>query len=674
MKKIIVLTAAALFTLNFSFSLEQKITSSETTDTALDSSPINSEDNESSQVPLENTTSPSAEKTQSDKTSSFQTNQLTVEEHNNIILVTQAVMAASEAAKKTRTEIAGIQKELSSQEENFNKTQKSYDDLKYKIRTEQNNQASEGQKNLLSQMEELLKLQQNNLEVLKTRLEIKETKERVLEEETKQAGFRSAALNDKILNSGKSYSVKAQTLLTHPTSEQTSIENISLNEQRKKSIISVRKDTVKNKEKYKEERTKILNSDAAVLASQPFEDYQKDENGDPLPLYVNERAKALADLQTACNADFTAFETSQNNVLFQYESQMKTEIALTNSELAKKKTITSLDSAGMLSFSSYDGHKIGWDANIMFTLGGQKIAQYTVFLPYKKITGKSPKLRSLEYRDNVDIFDSFFRTEVPYVYAEVEYSISPAESWNPSTYTVTVYNTNFYNIETGKKILSSSQNLTGTYKVLPVNDIRSEQEIKRDDKITSQMQTSLARKFSSQEKAMQKKLAFSNKVIGFLSTEKHGGAEAGIAANFNDKENPLAFTVQLSVPVNLIYLAADLSINNVKFNFHRGTLDKESGEYSSEAIIDNSNTTYDLGLLIGMHFSWFEQWMSPYLALGGGITIPQSLENKTYFLQVQTGIHLAYAANLIYNYRYCFQTSQAKHSLGISIGATGPWK
>jgi len=117
-----------------------------------------------------------------------------------------------------------------------------------------------------------------------------------------------------------------------------------------------------------------------------------------------------------------------------------------------------------LRMGDYDASKLGWHYTLTFTMNDQTIFSEDGFFPYKDITGEEipaiPDAHDKKYKTKVELYrafldkvesiDSFFRMNVPYVQAKIDYSAVDLSSIAPSVYGISVSGVQFINIQRGK--------------------------------------------------------------------------------------------------------------------------------------------------------------------------------------------------------------------------------
>ena len=189
--------------------------------------------------------------------------------------------------------------------------------------------------------------------------------------------------------------------------------------------------------------------------------------------------KGLAILES----DIEAIEIKYEKIKKDNEQQVKDSAGKLQETLRKKiindinllenksYTVDSLQNENVyFRVGNYDGSakSEGWNYNISFVFAGKTIYSSEGLLSYKNVTGldvpkypnasdpkRDQKIKAYnEYQDNVEVYDSFFRMNVPYIRAVLTYSVKVDDVKNASQYIVTVDKIEFVNVQTNLIVMS----------------------------------------------------------------------------------------------------------------------------------------------------------------------------------------------------------------------------
>lgn len=236
-----------------------------------------------------------------------------------------------------------------------------------------------------------------------------------------------------------------------------------------------------------------LSKEYARKASEiKFAEYQKAELGAD--------GQATSAALSSRNIRISALKAEYDTLLADYITEITTRmkgsdtgiIAVINSEtdLMGKTTYTlsSLTGGITLSIDQYDGNKGGW--TLSYDIGS--MAYDSLFLPYETLTEKekyailtdaSQYSKYQEYLDNVDMFDSMFRGDVPVIEVEVKCHVIVDDG--TLSYQIIPDSLTVMRIDTDKVVFEqSSSELQTIYGKITVRsstglDIRNTDEIKQ---------------------------------------------------------------------------------------------------------------------------------------------------------------------------------------------------
>src|SRR5574344_106587 len=522
-------------------------------------------------------------------------------------------------------------------------------------------------------------------------------------EELEKSAQRTDEINKTIQKQKIEYQKKAAELRKANLKSMNTEDQIAAIEQNKQFIINIREECSTNKLNFASKTDLNAQTDIEEINAAPYRQAEKDKEGNPIAEAVELRHKKIIQIKLKAANDIKAYNASQDKIESDTETKLMKEISDNYSILKTKQTVSSLDDSSLLRINNYDGNLHSWSSEINLWINGTVAADYEIFVPYEALTGKKVDNSDQDYLDTVEEFDSYFRSNIPIVYAVVEYTVEPDSVDNPSNYIVHISRTTLYNIETQKKIASNSQsNLTGTFASAPALDIRTQEQ---KDRYVAEVQKNLsdeqARQYKEEQKEAkrlekedeeneraleeentkaekeQRQKEFAEKSKVFLSPAKHCGAEAGLkfAKSPNDDQRK-GYFASIDLPSQKVFFGFEATAWNVKYDEATTTTSKDAyGNNVKETTNGKFNfdsAVFDIGGRIGMHFTWFKKLLSPYMAIGGGYEFSHDFKPQMYYFQGTAGFHVFYIFDVCYNCKYD-ENHDLNHSIGISLAINGPW-
>ena len=487
-------------------------------------------------------------------------------------------------------------------------------------------------------------------------------------EESRSIMLRSNELNKKI-EKNKIALLQKSLLLTNNFAEDEVLNLIGEAENLKAEILRRRNQLVKEQEATRLRMEEELNKNIQQLQDSPYAIAEMDAGGKPLERAQEDRLHKIQQLQSENKSAFSRYVNDSEQELKELEKPIIEKIEKINLQLEKKRSINSVfypkteDRPSMVTAATYDGVNFGWEMNIFFTLGNHQIEDYNIFVPYKKVTGKKPNYKSAAYKNTVEEYDSYFRTAVPAIYAVVDFTVQAAPSYMPSRYLVRIEKTTLYLLEDNKKVLTQvEKNLVGTYSFLPVNDIRTDAEKRRDKIAVTQLKINSERQQEKDRKYAEKHVENSG-FYNFVSPALRCGIEAGFKTPVGLDLSKLNWYGAVDIPFKPVFVGAEITINDLLLNFK----DKD------KPLIDLENTTYDIAGRLGYQMKMWGQAFSPFVMAGVGAQFNNEFTQSTFFVNGTAGLHLLYTLNIFYNFNYNFNLKQAASSIGVSLSLNGPW-
>lgn len=509
-------------------------------------------------------------------------------------------------------------------------------------------------------LEQKLKLQQK-------RLEQKQKDEANIAQEMELSKKRTKEQNEIIEKQRREYEAKAKQLRTMSFKTMNSESQIEVIEQNKQTILAMRKKMQTSISDFTELTNKNAKEDCYKIDSEPFSAIEKDAQGNPLPRIIREREEQKNLINQEAKNKIESYKKQVNSQQEEFENKIKAEINNDYKMLKKTQSISSIDNPNLLRINNYDGGLYGWETTISFELGNSNIATYNSLLLYKSLFNKNPKINSQEYRNNVEEYNSYFRSNIPIVYAVVEYFIEPRESYYPSEYIVNITKTTFYNIDTGKKILSQNhKDLSAYYKCDTKSDIRTYQEKYNDQQ---KIQKELQKQIKVQDKTQAKvpktnSLSISNTEQNFFTPQKHSGIVGNIQFNLDDLED-FKFVGALDFPLGPFFWGIGTCA--------KISTDETKTSTESDKILFN-DFNMDFSFRLGMQFYGLSELISPYLVASIGMNYDFLNANKFYFVQGTFGTTILKFIDVNYILQYDFLNKSMYKGICVGLSIFGPWQ
>lgn len=404
----------------------------------------------------------------------------------------ESVKEAKENLEAIKTEQARLTKELS----NMNSaamTSAQYEAQQARLKTQQ----------------ALLRQQQLNAEQMVKRLQ-EDAERKAREEEAKKQ--RDNQTQNEIIAVSRDLEKKAEQIRNQNLKNMTAAQRISIIEGEKQilvqSIAEIENNLANNRARLENEEAdeieeldrrfddvktdeyKIFHAKDGSLNETGSQAY-RDERDAILQKYTNLIAQNQADVKNQTS-------TSQNTL----RQKIQSDIAELESKTYTADSIS--DNGVYFRVDEYDGDKSGWNYYYTFYFNGEQVIEGSGILTYKDITGKLPskyarRVESNEagyqdyinfknYTSDVTKFDSYFRMNVPYVQAEIKYTIKSGKYYEPSKYTIHLDSIVFSNLDTGRVITTKVLNKNFNFTFSPVTNIdyRTSDSVKTDERIEAE--------------------------------------------------------------------------------------------------------------------------------------------------------------------------------------------
>ena len=142
----------------------------------------------------------------------------------------------------------------------------------------------------------------------------------------------------------------------------------------------------------------------------------------------------------------------------------------------------------------------------------------------------------------------------------------------------------------------------------------------------------------------------------FLSPARHCGGSAGIQYDFKN----MGVYASADFPLWLMFWGLELDVAKSKNAAQDAKLMK--------------SLDFNTGIRLGMQFTWFEQWLSPYFAVTAGMSYDSPVKQFGWYVGGDVTLHTLAIADLFYRYRYNFTEKQSENMIGVALAINGPWK
>ncbi|MCR4714763.1 MAG: SUMF1/EgtB/PvdO family nonheme iron enzyme [Treponemataceae bacterium] len=283
------------------------------------------------------------------------------------------------------------------------------------------------------------------------------------EEERKQAS-RSSEQKKRISSAEQEIKEKIEELRKQKTEGSSVLNQIKQIEAMKKAILDIRGEEKNETTRIQQERDEELKRKKSEIMDAPLREAQKDSKGNMLPEirqirednYKKEETKILDE-----------YETNSKNLFVKY-SKAEYEIwNLINNHydiLEKGKTADNIVTKDIrVEVGRYRGEKYAWPVSITLMSDGTELCTYSFEIEYETLSGKKPNLASDEYVDEVDLYSNLFsNVSAPLLQVSIVYTVTPAQSNEPSKYYINLAEVNIKNLSNDKAVSINAKAFTET--------------------------------------------------------------------------------------------------------------------------------------------------------------------------------------------------------------------
>lgn len=476
--------------------------------------------------------------------------------------------------------------------------------------------------------------------------------ERLLQEQ-ELAKNRSSELNMTIEKQKKEYEQKALSLRNKKLENLSTYEQINIIEEKKQAILDIRSNTELQIHTMKNKIISDRDFDIGKVNDREWKKTELNANQEPIERAKKEREKEIDLIRTNAAAEIVKIEKEQRATTVDSENKIIKEINSNYKILAKSQVISSLDDSSLMRIGNYNGEEKGWIASVNIIFGSQIVHSVDILLPYKVITNKFPKYGTSEYDDTVEEYDSYFRMNVPVIYAEIDYTVNPMTTDSPSSYIINLKKIRIYRIDTGKKIYSKSfSKVSEIYKSLPVIDIRTKEQQEKNKLLENKKSEKLQKDLQRKEKNAKD----IEEGTSFLSPVVHKGIDVGIR---KDMGNPDIGIYYADIDFSMKPLFSGIAVNMLT---------------STELFESFDLTDIEVGYHIGYHSYGFGILFNPFISVEGGACFDcktSLLPSYTnWYVKGSVGVHVISVVSLRYSCCY-YNNEELSNSFYVGFALTG---
>lgn len=361
-------------------------------------------------------------------------------------------------------------------EAKFNQMMANYDAELAKLTTSndinaiQNKKRIEAEKALLQEKQNAEKNRQAELQAQKERAEA----DKKLEAE------RSIALKTQRDKLAQDAAAKASQVRKLKMEKQGVLGQINVIESKKKALVEIRQG-VENRsiELYNQMETDIK-SEFERITNKSYSTVELGSDGKPTEQALTRRENQRIAKYDELHQKFYTDCESVKQATMQQQNALLQEIKQDQTNLAKIKTVNSMDDELKVSFGPYEGSKNGWNAYLSLYSDGILVYTDTVIVSYEAVAGKkAPNMETElndavieEYTNNVDMYNSLLTRGDPILYFEIEYSVKAKSEDKPSEYDFIYKNLKVYNTLSDKVVQNIAINKTEAKVMNPKQDLK----------------------------------------------------------------------------------------------------------------------------------------------------------------------------------------------------------
>lgn len=312
---------------------------------------------------------------------------------------------------------------------------------------------------------EQLKIQEKEATARVKRLEEDEKRR---EQDRQRAKNRSEELNKKISENGAKYDALANEKRKEYASKLTFNARISILERKKSSLLALKTGLIEKIGMYYLQEDEDCKNKIIKIEDTPYTSVEINAKGKVTAEAKKERKEKIKAEQEMSKMRKEQYFKEQFSHLEPSFEVIRQEILSDIPELKGQKE-SSLLNPNLLRFGNYDGSKNTWIASISLILAGNVISEEQILIPYKNITSLQPgyktEVEKEAYNTSVEEYNSYFASNIPVIYVEINYDISPIIK-KPSQYHVKINSYVFKKIEGDEVIFT--QKASSSVKTLSI--------------------------------------------------------------------------------------------------------------------------------------------------------------------------------------------------------------
>ena len=358
-------------------------------------------------------------------------------------------------------------------EEHYQKLMNQYDDELKKLSTSSDLSAVEKKKKIEAEKALLTEKQRTE----KKRLaELAEQKQQA-ESDAKLESERSIELKTQRDNLAKQAAAKAEEVRKLKLDKQGVLGQIAVIESKKKALVEIRQAVEAQCIEFFEQMKidKISEEDKIRKTSWNLVELK---DGQPTEAAKQRRDNLVAENNRYLEEKFITDCEKIIKAANSQDNELMTEIRSDSSKLAIPRKVNSLGDELKISYGTYDGEKLGWNAYLSIYSDGVNIFNDQFIVEYKSLTGKpAPDITIAsnkemdEYIANTDMYNSLLTRGDPILYFELDFSVK-AENDKPSQYIFNFDTIHGFNTVSGKEVQTTKLNKNMVKNMNPKLDLR----------------------------------------------------------------------------------------------------------------------------------------------------------------------------------------------------------
>lgn len=468
---------------------------------------------------------------------------------------------------------------------------------------------------------EQLKIQQKEAEARVKRLQDDEKR---IAADKQQAKNRSEELNKKIAVNGVKYDKLASEKRKRISSQLTADARIRILEKKKQGLWTLKEGMVSKTKDYYIQENDDCEKKISQIENAPYSPVEKDQNGKVTKIAKKERQEKIKIVKAESQERKQKYlETQYDSIAPSYKI-IQQEVNKDILNLKEQKEYSLLNS-NLLRFGNYDGAKECWVAYVGLILVGEEVSSEKILIPYRNITGLSGGYRTesekKDYNATVEEYNSYFANNIPIIYVEINYDITPFSAKNPSQYKIKINSYIFKKIENDEVIYTvKAKSNTKTLSITPAVHIDYESELTQQT-ISNEVNTYIKqmKKEARKREKQRQKLSNNTKTYNNIDFLGKGYVPVGLELGIHKSKD-----IIIDFGINSAYLfyqqyfdvgpELKLSFSSEQFDFKLGAKIQKNLDYNlyiaGDAGLDLFNIQPSIGAFFGAEvgYQFFEDW------------------------------------------------------------------